>query len=370
MPNTRPVAPLPVLRPRLPTTDALLPWLRRIDQTRVYSNFGPLSEELCDLVCDQLGIGHGGALPLANATLGLAAGLMALGAERGSLCAIPAFTFAATGHAVLAAGLVPWLLDVDEKTWQLTPELVEAALASVPGKLGAVMPVCPFGQPVDWHSWMVFSHRHGIPVVIDAAAGFDGLRASALPSVVSLHATKALGIGEGAVMVSTDHKLLGEVRRRINFGFLGTRVADVIALNAKMSEYHAAVGLAALTAWPKIRSEFERVQVGLSRRLKAGGLVCPHGIGEDWVSSTFCLRLPANAEAVAAILAEQGIETRRWWGDGLHRHPAFAPCPRADLSTTDRLGASVLGLPCFVDLTEDQLSFIASQTLAAVEALG
>ena len=98
MPIARPAAPIPVLRPRLPTTDALLPWLRRIDQTRVYSNFGPLSEDLSNRICDQLGIDHGGALPLANATLGLAAALMATGAERGSLCAIPAFTFAATGH--------------------------------------------------------------------------------------------------------------------------------------------------------------------------------------------------------------------------------------------------------------------------------
>lgn len=369
MPNARPVAHIPVLRPRLPTIDAMLPWLRRIDETRIYSNFGPLSEEFCDTICGQLGIGHGGVLPLANATLGLSAALMAVGAERGSLCAIPAFTFAATGHAVLAAGLVPWLLDVDEATWHLTPEAVETALASAPGKVGAVIPVCPFGQPVDWHSWMVFSQRHGIKVVIDDAAGFDGLRACALPSVVSLHATKALGIGEGAVMVCTDHKLLSEIRRRINFGFLGARVADVVALNAKMSEYHAAVGLAALQAWPKVRNEYARVQRGLRRRLEAAGLACPRGIGEEWVSSTFCLRLPVAAEAVARILAEQGIETRRWWGDGLHRHPAFAACPRGDLSATERLGASVLGLPCYVDLTEDQLSFIARQTLAAVESL-
>jgi len=366
MPNPRPVAPIPVLRPRLPGAEALLPWLRRIDQNRIYSNFGPLSEAFAQGVADHLGIAPGGVLPLANATLGLTAGVMAVGAERGSLCAIPAFTFAATAHAVLAAGLEPWLLDVEEGNWQLTPRGVEQALATAPGPVGAVMPVCPFGQPVDWQAWTAFRRRSGIPVVIDAAAGFDGLRASPLPAVVSLHATKALGIGEGAVMVCADHDLLDEVKRRINFGFQGSRVAGVIATNAKMSEIHAAIGLAALAAWPATRADFVRVQTGLRHRLEAGGLACPAGIGEDWVSSTFCLRLPADAAATGEALARLGIETRRWWGDGLHRHPAFGHCPRTQLPATEALGAAVLGLPCFVDLDETALDAIASRTLAAL----
>lgn len=362
MPN----APIPVLRPRLPRAEALLPWLRRIDQARIYSNFGPLSDAFSHRVADHLGTARGTILPLANATLGLTAGLMAAGAKPGTLCALPAFTFAASAHAVIAAGLVPWLLDVAEDNWQLTPGAVERALADAPGPVGAVMPVCPFGQPVDWAAWSEFHRRTGLPVVIDAAAGFDGVRASPLPAVVSLHATKALGVGEGGLVVCSDPDRLDQIRRRINFGFLGSRTAGVAALNAKMSEYHAAIGLAALAEWPETRAALARVQGGLRQRLERIGLGCPAGLGGDWVSTTFCLRLPRDAVAVAETLAARGIETRRWWNDGLHRHPAFAACPRRPLPVTEALAARVLGLPCFVDLDEASLDAIAEALAAAL----
>lgn len=364
MAKVPPIAPVPVLRPRMPGAETLLPWLRQIDESRIYSNFGPLSQTLADRVAEHFGLGSGRVLPLANATLGLTAALMAVGGQPGQYCAIPAFTFVATAHAAVAAGLKPWLLDVDEKNWQLTPQAVERALADAPGKVGAVMPVCPFGQPVDWAAWADFRKRTGIAVVIDAAAAFDGLRASKLPAIVSLHATKSLGSGEGGLLVCDDPRLVTEIRRRINFGFLGTRTATVSAINAKMSEYHAAIGLASLAEWPATRAQFARVQNGLRQRLEAGGLPCPDGMGRDWVSSTFCLRLPGDATAIADRLAARGIETRRWWSDGLHRHPAFADCAKTPLPVTDMLASQVLGLPCHVDLGDVTIAHVAEQVLA------
>jgi len=360
MSNSRSFAPIAVLRPRLPDVEAVLPWLRRMDEARVYSNFGPLSQEFSRRLCGHYALAEGCVIPVANATLGLAAVLMALEVKPGTLCAMPAFTFVATAHAAIAAGMVPWLLDVDEDHWQLTPEGVERALASAPGEVGAVIPVCPFGQPVDGAAWLRFRERSGVQVIIDAAAAFDGVRPGPLPAVVSLHATKAMGIGEGGLVVSSDPKLSSRVQRRINFGFLGTREAGCIALNAKMSEVQAAYGLAALAQWPETRAGFARVQDGLRHRLEEHGLPSPAGIGEEWVSSTFCLRLPADAAEVSGGLAAMGLETRRWWGDGLHRHAAFASCPRQPLPVTDRLATGVLGLPCWLDLGEAELSRIAS----------
>ncbi|TAN66371.1 MAG: DegT/DnrJ/EryC1/StrS aminotransferase, partial [Magnetospirillum sp.] len=350
---------------RLPTADALLPWLRRIDQTRIYANNGPLVVEFSHRLCRHFGLSDGGVLPVANATQGLTACLLTLGVKPGTLCAMPAFTFVATAHAALAAGLVPWLLDVDEAGWQLTPAGFERALAAAPGEVGAVIPVCPFGQPVDWSGWARIRHDTGIAVVIDAAAAFDALRPGPLPAVVSLHATKALGVGEGGLVVSDDPDLVGAVVQRINFGFRGTREAICPATNAKMSEIEAAVGLVGLEQWPATRAAFAHAQLGLRRRLERPDIVCQTGIGEGWVSSTFCVRLP-SAVAAADDLARRGIETRRWWGDGLHRHPAFAGCPHADLTVTERLAGGVLGLPCWPDLDEAGLDAVAAATLAAV----
>ena len=174
----------------------------------------------------------------------------------GTLCVIPAWTFVASPQAAMLAGLVPYFVDVDPRTWALEPDAVDDIIASAPGEVGAVMPVAPFGRPIDVGGWDRFRSRTGFAVVIDAAAGFDTVAATGTPAVVSLHATKVFGTGEGGFVLCDDGDLVVDIRRRMNFGFHGSREATVPAFNAKFSEYHAAVGHAALDEWPGARAEW------------------------------------------------------------------------------------------------------------------
>lgn len=341
--------PLAVMRPRLPRAERLLPYLQEIDSNRTYSNHGPLAEKLARRLSRHYGVAAASVLPVCSATLGLSVALMAAGARRGTLAMMPSWTFVATGHAARAAGLEPFLVDVDEASGALTPAIAEAALAQAPGIVGAVIPVAPFGAPLDAAPWEDFRRRTNMPVVIDAAAGFDSLIPSSLPSVVSLHATKVLGAGEGGFIACTDAALMRRAFAHSNFGFAGERISHSPALNAKLSEYGAAVALAALDEWPARRAEWTSVLTMLHDAVAAADLGegWPDGLGERYVSSTCCVRLPAKA---ARILAEAGIETRRWWQGGQARHPAFADCPATPLPVTERLAETMLGLPCFSDL--------------------
>ncbi len=344
-----------VARPRLPNTDEILPFLREIDMYQWYSNFGPLNSKW------QTGLsayfGGAGVVCWATATSGLAAALMAQDAPRGSLCAVPAWTFAASAHAIVMAGLVPWIVDVDVDTQQLTPQAMHEYLPSAPSMVGAVMPVMPFGSPMDLASWDQFNADTGVPVVVDAAAAFDTLRPSLVPAVVSLHATKVLGIGEGGLVTSRDEELLLRIGRILNFGFLGSREATILALNGKLSEYGAAIGLAALADWTAIRSDFLRVGSTYRAALEAdSGAVLQDGYGCRWVSSTCVVKLVADgAMQTAQRLAASGIATRRWWGRGLHRHTAFAGFPCTALPATETLAETQLGLPCWRDLPDDTI---------------
>ncbi len=184
-------------------------------------------------------------------------------------------------------------------------------IAGAPAEVGAVMPVAAFGRPIDIAAWDRFRSSTGLPVVIDAAAGFDKAVSGETPTVVSLHATKVLGTGEGGFVISRDSALIRDIRSRSNFGFAGTREACSLAANAKLSEYHAAVGLAALDEWADARNEW--IDVARTYRdvlPESNRLRFQEGFGQSWITSTCVLTLAdSEADRTEKALAQAGIDT-------------------------------------------------------------
>lgn len=354
-------ATVAVARPRLPTAEAIFPYLQRIDEARWYSNFGPLVTEFEDRVTGRFQPGTQ-VVTCINATQALTITLQCLDLPPGGVVVLPAWTFVATAHAVMQAGLSPWFVDVDPETWMLDPAEVMAQARRLSGEVCAVIPVCAFGQLPDLARWREFRDETRVPVLIDAAAAFDTIHDARLPVCVSLHATKVLGLGEGGFMATEDAALALKFRQLTTYGFHGSRDSQVVATNAKLSEYAAAVGLAALDAWPGDRLRFMRT----AQLLRIALIGLPQvrfqdGWGSDWVTSVCTVGLPdRSAERVAAALAEDGVDTRHWWGRGCHTSQAFAHCRRDDLAVTERLGASTLGLPFSIDMSPDEIGRIAA----------
>ena len=356
-----------VARPKLPAAAAVLPYLERIDQARWYSNFGPLVTELEMRLAARLGEG---ALvcTTVNATQALALALKAMDLPAGGLVALPAWTFVATAHAVIQAGLVPWFLDVDPDRWMMEPQAVAEALGRAPGRVVAAIPVCPFGDMPDLGAWRSFRQATGVAVLLDAAAAFDTLTSADLPACVSLHATKVLGVGEGGFLATTDPVLFERFHRLSCFGFKGSRESLFPSSNAKLSEYAAAVGLAAIDEWASERLRYLRT----SQHLRISLLSRPEvrfqpGWGLDWITSVCVVGLPeGSAGGVERALEAQGVETRRWWGDGCHRSPAFLDCPRVALPVTDALAAATIGLPFAVDLPPEHIQRLARALTTAL----
>lgn len=361
---------VPVARPSLPSAEELLPYLRRIDATRWYSNRGALAREFEARLAERIELSAQGVALLSNATTGLALALQALAAPAGSLCMMPAWTFAASAHAAVMAALIPWFVDVEDTSWTLTPEAAHSLLAHAPGQVGAVMVVEPFGYPVDVAAWEDFSATEGCAVVVDAAAAFDAVPPSSLPIVVSLHATKILGVGEGAFVACRDADVIASINSRANFGFAGAREATVQATNAKLSEYAAAVGLAGLDRWNRTRSEFQVVANEYVRALDGvDGVALQPGYGVKFISTTANVVLPdAKLEAAEHALSTAGYGTRRWWGEGLPAHRAFRHFPRESTPITQRLGRTVLGLPCWSDLPARDIRSVAEVIARACAA--
>ncbi|QTN20524.1 aminotransferase class I/II-fold pyridoxal phosphate-dependent enzyme [Brevundimonas sp. AJA228-03] len=361
---------IPAACPRLPDADAVLPYLRRMDAARTYSNFGPLLTAFEARLAERFETGTA-VVTCVNATQALTLTLQALDLPKGGLVAIPSYTFVATAHAVVAAGLIPLFLDVDPEDWMLRPATVREALKQAPGPIAATIVVAAFGAMPDLDGWRALRDETGLPVVLDAAAAFDTARTADIPTVVSLHATKVLGVGEGGFLATTNAGLAARLRQLTTFGFRGARVSDIAATNAKLSEYAGAVGLAALDTWDSDRLRFLRT----ARLVRAAMTYLPEirfqsGWGDDWVTSVCSVRLPdGSVGAIERSLQDQDIQTRRWWDRGCHANPAFNECPRGDLQVTETLGRSVLGLPFAVDMGEHEISRVAAALGSALASL-
>jgi len=345
----------------MPSSAAILPYLKRIDEGRWYSNFGPLSIEFEARLAQRFSQPTAVAT-VVNGTQAITIALQALGAAPGTFCAMPSWTFVATAHAAVAAGMTPWFVDVDPETWMLDPEALEAALASAPGPVGAAIPVAAFGRPIDMAAWEAFRDRAGVPVVIDAAAAFDTVTRAPLPTAFSLHATKLLGSGEGGFIACEDKAFATRCREITSYGFRGTRESMALGTNAKLSEYACAVGLASLDAWPMTRLRYlraaQRVRMAL---IGCRDLTFQPGWGVHWVSTTCMVgTAEGQAEALESRLTTAGVDTRRWWGAGCHASPAFRAFPCTRMAATNRLARSTLGLPFYADMTDDDIERLAA----------
>jgi dTDP-4-amino-4,6-dideoxygalactose transaminase len=363
---------IPIARPLLPSAADIAPYLAEIDANRWYSNRGPLSLRLAARLDDHFGVPRDATRLVQNATLGIGLALMASNAPRGSRCLMPAWTFVATPAAAIMAGLDPHFIDVDPDTWMPSAEAIAAR--DDLDEVGAIVVVAPFGRPFDIGPWDDLSARTGLPVIVDAAAAFDALRAGGplrpgqCPVVVSLHATKALGIGEGGAVIGTDAGFLHRLTALTSFGFWGDRVAHVPGINAKISEYSAAVGLAALDVWPATRARWARAtRLYLDALAGMPRVTAMPGISHDWVGSTFSVVLDGGADVAARELADDDIATVRWWSRGCHAEPAYAGCRRDPLPVTDELGARVIGMPFRQDITPAEVARVAAGLARAAE---
>jgi dTDP-4-amino-4,6-dideoxygalactose transaminase len=332
-----------VLIPDMPTADEILPFLREIDSTRVYVNGGPLMRRLEQQLAELVG---NPCRVVANGTVSLELALRALNLPRGGEVLVPAVTYVASGQAIVNAGLRPVLCDVDEKTWHLTPEIAAAALPHCP-KMVAVMPVATYGAPVPLEPWERFAKETRLPIVVDAAGAIYGQEPSASLDIVvsfSLHATKALGCGEGGVVATANEKVLQRVEHLANFGPGGT--------NAKMSEYHAAVGLASRERGPRSwRSLVAQHYVQHTPDRLMGIFAMT---GRRHPSTLLPVLLPRpNASAVVQDFDAAGIEAKQWYRPFLDERAEFYGVAKiGPMPVTDMLRKRCLGLPWHAFLTD------------------
>jgi dTDP-4-amino-4,6-dideoxygalactose transaminase len=234
-----------ITRPLLPDPALFARHLAAITSSRIFTNNGPLTQQLEAALQDHLGVNL--CMVFGNGTLALQIALRALDLS-GEVITTP-FTFPATVHAIRWSGLTPVFCDVDPDTYALD---VQRAAELVSERTSAVLPVHVFGAPCDVSGFDALSAATGVRVLYDAAHAF-GVQAHGEPighfgdlSVLSFHATKLFHTAEGGAIVARSDAMRDKLASLRNFGILGEESVEGVGLNGKLSEVHAAIGLAVL----------------------------------------------------------------------------------------------------------------------------
>lgn len=358
-----------VQQPLLPRAEAIAPYLARMDATRWYSNRGPLLWELEERLCAHFGVVQHAMVLLSSGMAALEAAILAhagVGDETRPLAIMPSYTFAATALAAIRCGYQPYFMDVDAESWMLDPGAVAAH--PVLDRVGLILPVAAYGRRPDVTGWVKVQSDTGIPVVIDAAAAFEQIEREPdlishdLPLALSFHATKSFSTAEGGAVLWRAVEGLRRVGKMSNFGMSDTRRCDDIGFNGKLSEYHAAVGLAQLDNWSERKAALTALAEGYGAAFADAGVPGRLRVPPDLSGAYVVLEAETGAQAteICSALNRADIAHRRWYGLGLHQEPVHAGCDADPLPVTEDLGQRHIGLPAAVDLGPEDLARVAA----------
>jgi len=337
---------------------------------------GPEVKELEEAVAESQACSH--AIGCASGSDALLLSLLALGIGAGDRVLTPPFTFFATGGAVARAGATPVYVDIDARTFNISPAAVEKALAALPaGSVKAIMPVHLYGQCADMEALGNIARQHNLVLIEDAAqairAHYAGQAAGSMGvcGCFSFFPTKNLGgCGDGGMITTNDAGLAERLRSLRVHGSVKKYVHAYLGMNSRLDNLQAAILLVKmrhLPAWTEARQQkaaFYR-QAFLESGLSDPAAVYPsaeHPVvlpyvapSADHVYHQFTLRVPQRDE-LSQHLAGQGIETVVYYPLPLHLQGAFAYLggKAGDCPESERAAREVLSIPIFPEITEEE----------------
>jgi dTDP-4-amino-4,6-dideoxygalactose transaminase len=368
--------PVYVTRPLLPALPSLMARLEEVWTTRQLTNIGPQHERLEAALRVYLGVRE---LSLfTNGTLALIAAIRALGLG-GEVLTTP-FTFPATPHALSWSGITPVFCDVDPVTLNIDPAAVERAVSS---RTSGILAVHVYGNPCDVHGLQRVAERHGLKIIYDAAHAFGtrvhdaGIGRFGDVTMFSFHATKLFHTAEGGALACSDASLKARIDDLRNFGIHGPESVEAIGLNGKMSELHAALGLAVLEGLDGERAERRRLLARYRERLALlGGVVRLHAPTGAESNCQYCVvridetSFGCSRDAVHNELRAYNVFTRKYFYPLCADYDCYRRLPSAaagHLPVASRAAREVLCLPLYGGLSESDVDRICDMVAAIHE---
>jgi UDP-2-acetamido-2-deoxy-ribo-hexuluronate aminotransferase len=332
---------------------------------------GPEVRELERRLEEYTGARH--CIGVANGTDALLIAMMALGIGRGDEVITSPFTFIANGEMIALLGATPVFVDIDRRTYNLDPSLIEAAITP---RTRAIMPIALYGQCADMDGIDAVAARHGLPVIDDAAQSFGaiykGRRSGSLADITctSFFPSKPLGCyGDGGACFTDDDGLAARMRQIRVHGQDRRYHHPIIGLNGRLDTLQAAILIAKLEVFDREVEARQRVASRYESALSAVVRTPQVLSGNTSVYAQYTIEVD-NRDRFVASLKLDGIPTAVHYPIPLNLQPAFADLGQGPGSFPNAEDAArrVVSLPMHPYLSESDQRRICESVRAAASS--
>ena len=306
------------------------------------------------------------AIATSSGTTALHVALLAHGVGEGDEVITTPFTFIASVNSIIYTGARPVFVDIEQETFNINPALIEAAITP---KTKAIMPVHLYGYPCDMEAILDIAHRHNLVVIEDCAqaigAEYKGKRVGGFGiGCFSLYATKNVMSGEGG-MITTDDESLAQTCRMIrNHGMQRRYYHDMLGYNFRMTDLHAAIGLAQIDRLEEFTAKRRANAQYLNNRIES--VITPqvrHGYEHVWHQYT--IRVDGGRDRATAVkqLNDAGVGTGIFYPVPANKQAYLVEMGLGDVSVpvAEKLAKEVISLPVHPQLSQTDLETIVAE---------
>lgn len=357
--------PTYVTQPSLAPLEEYTALLEQVWESGILTHNGPMVQRLEKDLQTWLNLEH--FKLVTNGTIAIQMAIKAL-ELKGEIITTP-FTWVATLSAIKWEGCTPVFCDIEADTFNIDPVKIEAAITD---QTVAIMPVHVFGNPCDVEAIEAIAQKHGLKVIYDAAhaIGSTYKGRSLLEygdiSATSLHATKLLNTGEGGGCITTDDALAKKLERIRFFGHDENKEIVEDGFNGKMTEIHAALGIANLKYADDVLAD--RKQKYLRYR---EALSCVEGLGfqnlklgePNYSYFPVVFETEERLLKVEAALNAKKIYPRRYFYPSVNTLDKIVH--HAPMPVSEDIASRILCLPLYWNLEDDVMSDILAITASA-----
>lgn len=324
-------------------------------------------------------IGARNAVATSSGTAGLHLCLHALELSPGDEVITSSFSFVASANAVLFTGATPVFVDVDPLTFNMEPQLVEAAVTE---RTRAIMIVDIFGYPAEVPALCAIAERHGLALVEDACQTIDGehdgrkLGTHGHPAVYGFYANKQLTTAEGGVVLTDDDRLASLLRSLRNQGRSDDGawlVHSRLGFNYRLSDVHSAIGVAQLERLDDLLYGRSRAAAWYQARISEIPGVKPMYEGpqrRSWFVYAPRLDPDIDRDEVIGHLDGRGVSAKPYL-PCIHLQPFYRDEHGHRPGTypvTEAISSSTIALPFFPEMTEHQVERVCAALSDAIAA--